>query len=542
MQMGTAVALTSSDPALPLSDAAAREPYRFDALVPAGLAVLIFSGLSLLLAVTSPGFLEADSCTHYLYARFAFAEPHYFVNVWGRPVCTTLYAIPAWLAGRLGVRVMSLLLALTCGLVAMRLAQLQGYRRPVLALIFTLAQPLVFLHSFSELTELPFAAVIVLTFWAYRARQWLLMALLVGFSPLGRPEGFGFVLMAAAALVLHRRWWGLAVMVLPLIVWNHLGWVLFGRTGPWWRWLPDNWPYAAKSLYDSGPLFHFVALLPAIVGPMLFPATLLGIWRCFAALRRAATDNGAAPGIRSFLAYHVVRCQALIALIPLSILIVHSLLYWLGKMASNGEPRYLLVVAPFWGLLSARGWEWAFDRFDWRRPVLWAGAAALVPLGSHLYWKVLPLQLSDNWIQARAIAEWYGTSGVADDYPYLLTSHPGVFYFLDLAPTGDAAREWHRRTIAEVPPATILVWDSTYGVFNSDANRSVKTDDIERAGWVYVGRLMGGADTWRIYRSPVDASGRTRERGAADVSRSLNWRYQSLLRNEAPPLAPPAPQ
>ena len=48
----------------------------------------IFASLSLLCAITSQGFLEADACTHYQYSRFAFAEPHYFVNVWGRPFVT----------------------------------------------------------------------------------------------------------------------------------------------------------------------------------------------------------------------------------------------------------------------------------------------------------------------------------------------------------------------------------------------------------------------------------------------------------------------
>src|SRR5215470_2745351 len=72
------------------------------------LCILCFSALSIAASLASQGFLEADGCTHYLYARFAFAEPHYFVNIWGRPICTALYALPAQLAGRFGVRCASL--------------------------------------------------------------------------------------------------------------------------------------------------------------------------------------------------------------------------------------------------------------------------------------------------------------------------------------------------------------------------------------------------------------------------------------------------
>ncbi|MGH7214377.1 MAG: hypothetical protein ACREIT_06410 [Tepidisphaeraceae bacterium] len=266
--------------------------------LPVALSILIFAALSLLCAVTSTGFLEADGCTHYLYARFAFAEPHYFVNVWGRPVCTGVYALPAYLLGLTGVRVTSLLLAVGCALVTYRIAVGQGYRWPALALAFTLAQPLVFLHSFSELTELPFALLIALGFWAYQARRFGWMALAVGLTPLSRPEGFGFVMLAAVALVLHRRAGWLGVLALPLVAWNHAGWELYGRAMPWWRWLIDNWPYATESTYASGYLLHFVALLPAMTSPLVFPAVVVGVWR---SLRLApdvlGTPRGRGPRI-----------------------------------------------------------------------------------------------------------------------------------------------------------------------------------------------------------------------------------------------------
>src|SRR5438105_2978355 len=81
-------------------------------MAPVLIAIAIFAALSLYEAVKSDGFLEADSCTHYIYARYAFAQPHLFVNIWGRPVCTGVYSIGAHLAGRIGVRATSLLIAI----------------------------------------------------------------------------------------------------------------------------------------------------------------------------------------------------------------------------------------------------------------------------------------------------------------------------------------------------------------------------------------------------------------------------------------------
>ena len=191
-------------------------------------ALSIFAALSLLASMWSHGFSEADGCTHYLYARFAFAQPYYFVNVWGRPLVTGLYAVPAVLGNRFGVRCASLVLAIGCALVARAIAKALGDRRCTLAAIFTLAQPLVFLHSFSELTELPFALLLGCAFLAYVRRQWLLMTVLIALAPLARPEGFGFLLLAATALIAHRRMRWLFLLPVPLIVWDISGAWLYG--------------------------------------------------------------------------------------------------------------------------------------------------------------------------------------------------------------------------------------------------------------------------------------------------------------------------
>ena len=258
-------------------------------VAPLAISVTIFCSLSIVCAISSDGFLEADSCTHYLYARYAFAEPHYLVNVWGRPLCTGIYALPALFAGRLGVRLTSLALALACGFTARSIARGQASRTfqhsqecwndsrhlPALALIFTLAQPLLFLHSFSELTELPFAAVIGLAFLAYQRKRFLIMAMLAAISPLGRPEGFGFLFLAAIALATHRRWRWLMVLPIPLLIWDYEGWRIFGRpvytdefafhfphSLRWIFWLKENWPYATESVYGRGSAFKFLALMP----------------------------------------------------------------------------------------------------------------------------------------------------------------------------------------------------------------------------------------------------------------------------------------
>lgn len=454
----------------PTQNDPARNP-RTHRRLPAAIAIAIFAALSIAASVTSHGFLEADACTHYLYARFALEEPHFLVNVWGRPLFTALYAIPSAYGGVAGARLLSLTLAIGCAAVAMLIARGQNARLPVLALIFTLAQPLVFLHSFSELTELPFATLLGLTFLAYQRKQWLVMAVLAGLGPLARPEGFGFLLLAGAALLVHRLWWWIIVLPIPLLIWNHAGWVLSGGAGAWWSWLPDNWPYAQESVYPSGHLLHFLALMPAVTSPFVFPATCAGVWRCLA--DRTIADP------------HLRLCRRLIAAIPLMILVGHSVLYATGKLASSGELRYMLVVAPFWGVLAAIGWEWIFDRLHWRRPIAFAGIAALGGAVGNLMYPVLPLKPADDYVQSRRFVEWYRTSGVAEHYPRVCAAQPCIYHFLDISPTDpERALTFHRAAIVEPPPGTILVWDPIYSLYNADSERSIKVGELIEKGWL----------------------------------------------------------
>ncbi len=464
--------------------------------------------------VLSRSFLEADACLHYLIARFAIDEPYRFVDVWGRPICTAYYALPAYYFGQTGTRIASLLLALVVGWLAMKIAKKQGHGLAGLALVFTLGQPLVFAHSFSELTELPFAALFAGAFVAYQARQFALMAILVSLTPLSRPEGFGVVLIAAVALLLHRKWAYLPLVMVGLVGWTHAGWELFGRQGTWWRWLPDHWPYATESTYAAGHPLHFIAAMPAVVSPLLFPPVVVGIIRGLSIVRPIGALY------RKFTTDHVFRCELLIVLIPLGVTFIHGLLYWRGKMASNGELRYLLTVAPFWGVLAGVGMVWLCNFFRLRKVFTIAFVLCAYPvLVNQFYYKVFPLGEPDDWKMCRAIASYLKEQPAdAPQRDRLMASHPGVYFFLDTSPSsGDTAVDMTRANIANPPPNTRLIFDDMYASHNADRERVIREADIVNAGWVLDESLQRVIDKtlppstdslaqkgarWRAYVSP----------------------------------------
>jgi hypothetical protein len=464
------------------------------------IGIVVFAVMSLWMGTVSKGFLEADSCTHYTIARHALEEPANLVSVWGRPLCTLSYVFPAVLWGVMGVRVTSLSMAIVSALVTYRIARVQGYRLPALAAILLLAQPLFYMHSFSELTEIPFALVAVLAFWAYQSRQFLAMTLLVAITPSGRPEGFFLIALAAVALMAHRRWYYLVLLPVPLMIWSYCGWLTFNSPPdlPWYLWLKRQWPYAAESAYGSGPWHHFIKLLPVLVSPFVFPVLLPGIWL---SIRAGLTR-------RNVFRDHAARCQFLIALIPLTITVVHAYLWFFGKMASNGELRYLLCVAPLWALLCGRGWEWAWERFKLPAPFLFAALAATGPVYANWYYRVVPLRLYNEDFMCQAAANFYrDTPGLLADYPRVMASGTRVYFMLDRSPSNKAvSAEWGWENVKKVPPGVILIWDKN-ALTNSDTNLIIPKADVEAAGWIYIGHITYNDETCHLYLSTKTAGG-----------------------------------
>jgi hypothetical protein len=457
------------------------------------IGLILFALLSIAAAIESDGFLTADGAAHYAYARQALHSLASLTNVWAKPLTTALFMVPAAVAGRLGVRMVSLGCALICAITAWRIAILQRYRWPALAAIFTLGQPLLFIYSFGEMTELPFAATAGLAFLAYRKRQWWLCALLGSLLPLGRPEGFGACLLIAIGLIFAQGRSLRAILLLlllpiPLMIWDYAGWIAGYRDGAWWLWIFHNWPYASGSDYPSGPLLHFLLELPVLVSPVALPAVFIGI--------------GSGLKKRLFGADHLARCQGLIAFIPGVVLVVHSLLYWLGRFSSDGELRYLLIASPFWGLLAAGGWEKMLAGFSRRKATAFASIGLLLPALIDLKIPIVPQHMSPDWVSAKRLLSWYVAGPLRRDYPRLIFSHPAFDYYLNAAADDPIrATPCCKKSVAERPPGFLLIWDEDFSTRNADPSRDVLLADFASAGWTEIAVPPGIGWKWHLFLS-----------------------------------------
>lgn len=472
--------------------------------IPLLIAMLIFAMLSAWMAHASKGFMEADGITHFNARRFAWDQPMHRVGVWSRPFCVMLYMIPTHLGGLMGTRLTSLALALIGMLLTVRVASRQRDSRPEVAGIFLLCAPLWFVHSFSELTEIPFAVLLIGAFAAYQARWFVVMAIVLALSPLARPEGFGFIALAAIAMVLHRRWIALLILPMGVIFWSWWGWYTVGSPADlaWYQWLPHNWPYSTDSVYGSGSMMRFIIILPAVVGPLVFPLIWLGVGKtCF----RVSDVN---------VDLHRRVCDILIMGIPILILMAHSLLWFLGKMASNGEPRYMLIVAPFWAILAGRGYDKLVEWWRLPRPIAWSALAAMPAIIANAFYPCFPLGLTSDDELAENVAAWVAQHPqVAAKYPRIGWSLPRLSILLAVDPLDGNRSVTIRKSLAtNRPPGVMVIWDTIYTTHNSDEALVVPEESFKEAGWLHAASIQGGSGQWvrtaEIYLSPLDNTGR----------------------------------
>ena len=444
----------------------------------AGLVALGLAVLYIVYALRSSGVYDDDVIGHYLIARWSWRHPELFLNTWGRPAFTILYA-PVALLGLKAVQIFSAVLAVLVAVSSARLAQSYGLRWCWLAALFTGLQPEFVRQGFAGLTELVAAACLCMALLGMAQRRWWLAAFGAGLLPFARYELLPVLLLFAAAPAWERRWAYAGMALLPLLAWNcYNAWtagawqlILF----PFDRLLGQ--PGGIIFDYGSGPLTHYVALLPNAFGGAYVVLAALGLLRL-----RVGLLHG---------------CVFIVVA-------VLSVSYWaIPSTGIAGYIRHLAVLAPVVGVLAVAGVEqiagWARP---WRR---WSGVAVLVALAGWLLarqlhadvvvaasaavgliffahsWRVAlgvtaqallvmlltvlltvqPYRINSEQQQAWEAGQWLRASAYRNRV--VLASHVWFTYGSGVDPYDrTVSRPIMPREIDDAPVGSIVVWDSHY--------------------------------------------------------------------------------
>lgn len=451
-----------------------------------GQKALIWSAvlgvLGIVLVVLFPDSYQQDGGQHYLFARWAFDYPWFFVKVWARPLFELVYAVPS-LLGYSVAKLVTVAVCLATGWHTFRLAEQLGLSRAHLAIPLLWFQPSWLLLSHELMTEPLFALVFILALRLHlsgRVKEGMWTASLM---ILARPEGFFLGILWGVWILLDRRD--------PRPMWRRLPSTLRLAAGfaLWWLaallitrdplFILHDWPQdwnATNAAYGTDPIWGYVVRLPETVGPLLLLPFAVGLAVLLLRRRHAALTS-------AFLV----------------IFLLHSVFRAYGLFGDAGYPRYLVCVSPAMALITLRGWNALAERLPHRRLAHALGVLGLSASALAAFVYVDAAEWSrDAWAVDATLARFREAPRPVSQF---YASQRYMYAALGISPkqapplTSDLER--NVQLLRGAPPGTLVFWETQIG----PSWHHLEAKDIEALGYtllrsdsyVLTGKLLSGS-------------------------------------------------
>jgi len=446
------------------------------------LFITVFTGS---LAILSEGtFGGADDLSHYKIARYAFRDPSLFFDLWGKPLFTIL-ASPFAQFGFNGIRIFNVLISSATLWISYRVARKLMVPFGWSVIILTAFAPLYLVMSYTGMTEILFAFMVILSTWYFARERYNVAVIILSFIPFVRNEGFVLWLPVLIALVIRSRYRQIPLFATGFIVFSLLGSIIFRDL----LWLIHRFPYrGAAEIYGSGSLFHFVLALPQSAGfPVLVLFIISFIPIGISLKKRDADDRG------FFYLWFIIMPA-------LTYIAAHSFVWWKGMGSSAGLVRVLAAILPLLSLAGAYGLGFLADYLRrYKIPAYLTVAIILAVMAAdgfthHRH----PTELNDEEKLVKEASYWIRSSGM--DHRKIYYFNPFLIHFLGLDPY-DETRSVEKVPDRDIPsnslmPGELIAWDSHFGPNEGGLKESVLAGDSLFRLLSYFGSTPGDNTGW----------------------------------------------
>lgn len=288
---------------------------------------LLFAILSIIgLSVNTTG-NNGDSVMHYLFSHHAFNYPEHFLDHWAKPVFVLLSSPFAYF-GFKGIILFNIICVTLTSLITYYLAKELKLKYSLLVFPLFLFAPLFFNMIFSGLTEYLFGLILTGGILLMQKKHILASLILISFLPMVRSEGLIILGIFACYLIYQKHIKFLPVLFAGQVIYTIIGAFYYADI----LWILHEIPYNnMDSPYGQGGLFDFVFKLMYVIEKPLFILLVVGLlFYLFQLVKRKIEHS----------IFHLVIASTL------SILIAHSIFWYLGIFNSMGLPRVLIVIVP----------------------------------------------------------------------------------------------------------------------------------------------------------------------------------------------------
>lgn len=395
---------------------------------------------------------DGDAVLHFENFREGQNNIKSILHPWARPLYAAIN-LPVSYLGLLPTRLFHLILGLLMAWQTYRYAKELRLSFAHLAIPLSLLQPFAYQLTGDTMTEIPYAllVIIILRLWHHQKYAWL--CLLVGLTPLVRPEGFFlglamgllFLFKKPTNLPLGKRW---STMLLGSI--GMLLWLVAGKI--WaddWLYVKNSWPWGDVLNYGSGSFFDYPKLLCVILGMAILPFWLIGTF--YKPLEKKLIPN-------QFMWWLVFG--------------VHTILWTGGWMGSAGLPRIIACVTPFAAITAVKGWGICFTyiakKYNFRPFVKPLACVLLITISASI-------AIRTNLLMPR---RHYGliTHDLAKDNkdqflhaPAIVSSDPALLSLISIHPNDPRikknkwSKEEQHKLLSDLPSGSVILWDNQRG-------------------------------------------------------------------------------
>jgi len=338
--------------------------------------------LYLLVFLSSPDIIYyADGLQHFFISNGITDKKELLLDHWGKPLFSLLI-FPFSFLGLKGLVVFNLLLT---GLIILLMQKIAAklelpWWTNFFAAALMLSMPEYFLVTFAGLTEILFATLISFVLYFILSERYNLAALVAGFTLFSRPESEIFLPLLVVFLITHKKFKALLWLPAAFIFYAIIGWFMLEDF--WWYF--NKKPYnPAGSAYGSGQLFHFFENFPSAIGISLTILLILGLVISLFDLRNPFNKR-------------TLFWWLLVIAPSISVLTVHSYLWWKGIYGSAGLIRVLVTTAPLYVLIAVRSLTVLKSRIATNAVILVAAGACSFQLYDTLKKYQVPIKIDSK--------------------------------------------------------------------------------------------------------------------------------------------------
>lgn len=421
----------------------------FMLIVSAVVAVFVFW-----LAMISPGVEGGmDSYNHYLIAKWSWKYPELLLDQWGKPLYTIM-ASPFAQLGMIGLTVFNISLLIATAWVTWACARKLHIPNSWIAFIIAITSPIFLINTVSGLTEPLSAFLLVITIALLIDERFVSGAILAGFLPYARSEGYVIMAVVGFYLLWKKEYRAFLFLLLGSLIMNLIGWVVLDDP----IWVYNSNPYIkvqaeAGSSCGRGTWLHYVRMTRFIFG--LVPAIMFALGSILILLRFIRNSKDKTYQNILFL---IVGVFALYYAI-------HTLIWKFGLMGSCGYERVMVVIAPLLAIVALIGLN-SLLKLIRSAKVKYVFTGLLVSLlfitPYKWYGSRFPIDISDEQKLFSEAAEWFNESDYSDRCVYHLYHYFTILTDMDPYDPEQHVDLWsfdHRYA----PVGSIVIWDTHFG-------------------------------------------------------------------------------